>query len=231
MSTMKRALSFAVASVLISTVVGVAPELGAAQHQGRWGSEPIPQAGVCFFSDTNFRGRHFCVDAREDMAEVPRGTNDQISSLRVIGNVEVMVFRDVRFRGPEARFFNDVRDLRREGWNDAISSIRVVNRSVAWDRERFPVWGRDPRMPREGACFYRDVNFSGDYFCLPRGASFTTLPRGFEDQISSIRVLRTAGVMVFRDRDFDGRLARITSDVSDLRRGVWNDRISSIRVY
>jgi hypothetical protein len=228
MSTIKRVLLFTLASMLISAVVGVDPVLGAAQR--RWGSEAMPQAGVCFFSDTNFRGRYFCLGPREDLAELPRGGNDEISSIRVIGNLEVMVFRDVRFRGPEARFFTDMPDLRREGWNDAISSIRVTGRSVAWDRERLPAWGREG-MPREGACFYRNVNFDGDYFCVPRGASFARLPPGFEDQISSIRLVRAAGVMVFRDRDFDGRNARLTSDVPDLRRGRWNDRIASIRVY
>jgi len=229
MSIMKRVFLCITASWLILAGAGVDP-LAAAQRQRRWGNEPMPQAGVCFFSDTNFRGRYFCVGPRDDMPELPRGTNDAISSFRVIGNLEVMVFRDVRFRGPEGRFFNDVRDLRREGWNDSISSIRVVNRSVAWDRDRLPVWGR-AGMPREGACFYSNVNFDGDYFCAPRGASFATLPPGFEDQISSIRLVRAAGVLVFRDRDFDGRLARVTSDVADLRRGVWNDRIESIRVF
>jgi hypothetical protein len=230
MSTMKRVLLFTTASVLISAVVSIDPAFGAQRSQRRWGNEPPPRTGACFYSDTNFRGRYFCVDSREDLPELPRGTNDEISSMRVIGNVEVMVFRDVRFRGPEGRFFTDVRDLRREGWNDAISSIRISNRSVEWDRGRLPVWGRGG-MPREGACFYRNVNFGGEYFCVPRGASFPMLPPGFEDQISSIRLVRAAGVIVFRDRDFDGRLARVTSDAPDLRRGVWNDRISSFRVY
>lgn len=229
MSTIKPILWFT-ASVLVCALVRVDPALAAAQRRRQWGSEPMPQAGACFFSDTNFRGRYFCVGPREDLAELPRGTNDEISSIRVLGNLEVTVFRDVRFRGPEGRFFNDMRDLRREGWNDAISSIRVSSRSVAWDRERLPIWGRSA-APREGACFYRNVNFGGDYFCLPRGASLPRLPPGFEEEISSIRLVRAAGVMIFRDRDFDGRLSRVTSDIPDLRRGPWNDRISSIRVF
>jgi hypothetical protein len=86
-------------------------------------------------------------------------------------------------------------------------------------------------MPKEGACFYRDAEFRGEYFCVPRGASYESVPNGFNDQISSIRILRAGGVLIFVDRDFGGRLARVTSDVPDLRRGVWNDKISSIRVY
>ena len=57
------------------------------------------------------------------------------------------------------------------------------------------------------------------------------VPAGFNDQISSIRIMSAGGVMIFMDRDFSGDVTRVTSDVPDLRRGVWNDRISSIRVY
>ena len=28
-----------------------------------------------------------------------------------------------------------------------------------------PRWGR-PAQPRDGACFYRDQNYSGEYFCI-----------------------------------------------------------------
>ena len=32
------------------------------------------------------------------------------------------------------------------------------------------------------------VGFKGDYFCMPRGASYATVPEEFNDKISSIRV-------------------------------------------
>jgi Beta/Gamma crystallin len=226
---MKRVGIPAIAILLIASVVSV-DRLSAVGGQKRWGSEPMPRAGLCFFQDTTFNGQYFCVGAGEDLAQLPPGMNDKISSLRIVGNVEVMVFKDVRFRGPSARFSTDVGDLRREGWNDQISSLRVTNVSVAWDRGRSPSWGREA-MPREGACFYRDTEFRGNYFCVPRGASYAMVPPGFNDQISSIRVLRAGGVLIFEDRDFGGRNVRVTSDVSDLRRGAWNDKISSIRVF
>jgi hypothetical protein len=50
--------------------------------------------------------------------------NDRISSIRTFGRVEVRVFQDSRFEGRSARF-DDVRNLRSQGWNDRISSIRV----------------------------------------------------------------------------------------------------------
>ena len=177
---MKRVVLLAFASVLILAAVGVNRVYGGDPGQRRWGSEPIPRAGVCFYEDINFRGRYFCVGPREDMATMPPDMNDKISSLRIVGPVEVMVFKDGRFNGPSGRFSTDVADLRREGWNDSISSLRVSNVEVAWEGRRGPVWGRH-ELPREGACFYRDVDFRGDYFCVPRGASYAMVPPGFND--------------------------------------------------
>lgn len=225
---MNRGPMIGLAGMLVITGVGVNGALAAGQR--RFGSEPMPRVGVCFFEDVEFRGRYFCVRPDEEMARMPVDMNDKISSLRVLGNVEVTVFLDVGFQGRSGRFATDAPDLRRDGWNDRISSLRVTNASGRWDRERAPAWGRQA-APREGACFYRDVNFRGDYFCMPRGTSYVFVPPGFNDQISSIRLLNASGVAIFRDRDFGGRNTRITSDVPDLRRGMWNDSISSIRVY
>jgi hypothetical protein len=196
--------------------------------QPRWGrGGPTPRSGVCFFDDVDFRGQSFCVRQGDTLDALPPGMNDRISSIRIIGRAQVIVFRDVRFRGPSARFATDVRDLRSQGWNDAISSARVETSS--WGGERRPAWGGNVEMPGEGACFYQDVGFRGQNFCVPRGGSFASLPPGFNDHISSVRV-RGANVMIFIDADFRGRATRLTSDVENLG-GMWNDRISSIRVF
>lgn len=244
MSTLKRVVLIAIASVLVTTVVRADRVYAAdpSQQRGddrdqrrgndrmRWGSDPMPRAGACFFEDKDFRGQYFCVENGEALAELPPGTSDRISSLRILDNVDVVVFKDVGFEGPSGRFLTDVRDLRREGWNDQISSLRVTTVAVAWGRDRVPVWGNE-EMPREGACFYRDADFRGDYFCMPRGASYAMVPQGFNDKISSIRLLSAGGVSITEDRDFGGRGRRLTSDVADLRQADWNDRISSIRVF
>ncbi len=52
--------------------------------------------------------------------------NDKISSIRIFGNASVTVFQDSRFEGRSSRFDYDVPDLKREGWNDLISSFRVA---------------------------------------------------------------------------------------------------------
>jgi hypothetical protein len=177
-----------------------------------------------------------------------------------MGAAEVTVFRDSRLRGRSARFINDVRDLKGEGWNDQISSIEVTNGrdysnyggygtyrngngngngrgrargrqqpNYGWGNDRTPTWGRNEQMPREGACFYEDTDFRGQYFCVPRGATYNSLPRGFNDRISSVRVFG-ADVRIFQDQNFRGRSQEIRSDVRNLR-GNWSDNVSSIRVF
>jgi hypothetical protein len=98
------------------------PSLASAQ---RWGRDRFPQSGACFFQDSNFRGDYFCVRAGDDVGRVPNDLNDGISSIRVFGRAEVEVFRDTRFNGGSSRFASDIRNLKSEGWNDRISSLRV----------------------------------------------------------------------------------------------------------
>src|SRR2546423_13132784 len=106
-------------------VAGVLLALPAVASAQRWGRDRFPQSGACFFQDSNFRGEYFCVRAGGDVGRVPDDLNDGISSIRVFGRAEVEVFRDTRFNGGSARFASDIRNLKSEGWNDRISSMRV----------------------------------------------------------------------------------------------------------
>ena len=90
-------------------------------------------------------------------------------------------------------------------------------------------WGR-PSTPRDGACFYRDAGFRGDYFCVGAGEGLPNIPRGLNDEISSIRTFGRAVVTVYKDRHFTGRAARFGEDVWNLRNLGWNDRLSSLQV-
>jgi hypothetical protein len=92
-------------------------------------------------------------------------------------------------------------------------------------------WGRG------GACFYRERDFRGSYFCLRRGESRDSLG-DYGDTISSVRVFGHARFTVYDDRDFRGANATASSDIHDLRDWrvnakpghTWNNRISSLRV-
>jgi hypothetical protein len=227
----------------------------AASAQPRWGRERQPQNGACFYEDAGYRGRYFCVRPGEQLRSLPSGMGDKISSVRLLGASEVTVFRDQDMRGRSGRFITSITDLKREGWGDQISSVdverprdyssysnngnngnngRARGQDRAQDRSGWrntvPVWGRNDGALRDGACFYEDANFHGQSFCVPRGATFTALPRGFNDRISSVRVFGDADVRIFQNDNFRGRSAEIRNDTPNLR-GNWRDNVSSIRVF
>ncbi len=76
------------------------------RDERRWGADSMPQAGVCFYEDIGFRGRYFCVDTREALGRLPQAMRDKISSLRIIGQVDVVVFRNERFKGNVSGLMN-----------------------------------------------------------------------------------------------------------------------------
>ena len=241
-------------------IVAQAASAQSGQAQPRWGRQGVPNQGACFYKDAEFRGQYFCVRQGQQLSTLPNKMSDEISSVRVFGNAEVTVFRDDSMRGRSARFISDVHDLKREGWGDQISSLDVVparnyndwntsnasgngrnnrgrargqNRDQAnntWT-SRQPSWGtNDARNFNDGACFYEDTNFRGQSFCVPRGATYSALPRGFNDRISSVRVFGNGEVVLFQNDNFRGRSEVVRGEVRDLR-GNWQDNVSSLRVF
>ena len=93
-----------------------------------WGRGGYPEAGACFYEDINFGGRYFCTRVGEGNERVPSNLNDEISSIRLIGNAEVIVFRDGSMRGEARRFTSGVRDMRNSGFNDRLTSYVVQPR-------------------------------------------------------------------------------------------------------
>jgi hypothetical protein len=111
-----------------------------------------------------------------------------------------------------------------------------------WDPEPDATWPprgdwHGGRWERGGACFYKERDFSGGFFCLRRGESRESLGE-FGDKISSIRVFGDARVTVYDERDFRGASASLDHARPDLHDWrvrqkpdhTWNDRISSIQV-
>ena len=221
--------SFTIASIAAGIVLAAA--VGASAQQ--WGRPRVPQSGACFYEHIDFGGRYFCYRSGTSNDDVPRGLNNEISSIRIFGDAQVVVYRDGDFRGASRRFESSVGDLRREVLNDRISSLRVDERRYGdgggrgRGRSGGP-WGR-PSVPRAGACFYRDIDFGGEYFCAPLG-SHADVPRGTNDEISSVRIFGDAVITVFRDGNNRGSSRRFNNDVPDLRRSGWNDRISSYSI-
>ena len=90
-------------------------------------------------------------------------------------------------------------------------------------------WGRSP-FPRDGACFFKDPDFRGDYFCAPAGESLSAVPKDMNDKISSIRIFGRADVTVFKDVRFDGGSRHFRDSIGNLKDDGWNDRVSSFCV-
>jgi Peptidase inhibitor family I36 len=90
-------------------------------------------------------------------------------------------------------------------------------------------WGYS-KTPRDGACFYKDANFAGEYFCVSAGRDIDSIPEGMNDKISSIRIFGRAEVSVHKDRFQSGRSTRFYNDVRNLKNAGWNDTISSVDV-
>lgn len=116
----------------MSVVAGLALSMAASTASAQqWGRGAYPQAGACFYEDINYNGRYFCTRAGEGAERVPSELNDEISSVRVIGNAEVLVFRDGSMRGEARRLTSSVRDLRNSGFNDRLTSFVVQPRGYA----------------------------------------------------------------------------------------------------
>jgi hypothetical protein len=229
----------------------------------------VPRNGACFYRESGFRGPVFCVRAGEYLNGVPDDFDDRISSIQIFGRATVTVYDDHDFRGDydmidrSAPKLENIRKTADRGhtWNNRISSVRVDwlggrasndddrdhdrgNWDRNRDRDRDRNWSGDLRwgrgsQPREGACFYRQTEFRGDYFCIERGRSITALPREFNDAISSIRIFGNARVLAYQNADFRGARAAFGRDSRDLRDKRsrsndwdrdWNNRISSLEV-
>ncbi len=123
-----------------------------------WGRGGYPEAGACFYEHINFGGRYFCTRAGQGSERVPSNLNDEISSIRLFGNAEVVVFRDGSMRGEAQRFTTGMRDLRNTGFNDRLTSYVVQPRGYG---NRGGGYGNDPYGYGNGASVNRGYGNSG----------------------------------------------------------------------
>lgn len=123
-----------------ATVVAIRQE-----RRGGWsggtGRGDVRGPRVELYSDANFRGSRLVLtpgDRVRNLADVgfedDEGANDRISSIRIVGDVTVVVHEDGDFRGDALRLKESVPNLAfRSGrggsrpWNDCISSVEVLN--------------------------------------------------------------------------------------------------------
>lgn len=116
-------------ATLVLSAIGLVVATSSSTMAAQFGSgDRTPRDGACFYEDVEFQGAYFCVESGDDLRDLPRGAGDNISSIRVFGRAEVTAFEDKDFRGDSRRFASDVRDLRRDNWNDQIESVRILGR-------------------------------------------------------------------------------------------------------
>ena len=90
---------------------------------GGGGSGYEPRNGACFYMDADYRGENFCMNAGEDQRNVGDRYNDRISSIRIFGAAEVIVYEEENFGGERRTINRSVSNL--GSFNDKITSIEV----------------------------------------------------------------------------------------------------------
>lgn len=80
------------------------------------------------------------------------------------------------------------------------------------------------------ACFFEDVGYAGQSFCVGAGQSVPNVGYQWNDAISSVRVYGGAQVEACADDNFNGGCTTWAQNVSNVG-GNWNDRVTSLTVY
>lgn len=112
-----------------------------------------------------------------------------------------------------------------------------------WTGQASVDFGRDPAGPildpdstyadlRDGTmCFYEGTNFTGRSFCASTGEVFLDLATwGWDNRISSIRVVTGTSAAICRDREFQSYCERIVESQPALD-PLLRRNLSSIRIY
>jgi len=168
--------------------------------------------GITVFADPNFRGKS--ATYRQDVPDLqPLGLNDKVSSLRVGRGEQWEVCEHSNYQGRCVVVSGNEADLRRNSWNDLISSFRRV-------RGGFP-----PGPPSQG----------NDYIVLFERTNYQGNPKNYNGPVSEIYG-RAQSVTIGRGtwelcdgRNFTGRCVTLDTSVPDLRTYNLRNRVSSAR--
>jgi hypothetical protein len=205
---------------------------------------------VCFYQDIHFRGWEQCYHAGDEVSDLG-GQKNAISSIRIYGRARLVVYDETEFRGNTVEFNSDVPDLGlrnmsgSRSWSDRIESFRIAGNFGGGPlpvngRGRNDDYWRGDRIDdrRDGVCVYEHANFRGRSECFGIGEEIRDFARvrGWNDQVSSIRVIGDARALFYADGGFRGQRLVVDRDLSDLavirlQNGFsWNDQISSLEV-
>lgn len=168
--------------------------------------------GITVFTERNFRGRSSTY--REDIPDLePLGINDNVSSIRVGRGERWEVCEHSNYQGRCVVVFGNESDLRRNDWNDVISSIRRVG-------------GGPPNRPPQGGGDYivlfdrpnyrgNPTNYNGPYPDVPNSAQSVTIGRG--------------AWLLCEGQNYSGRCITADRSIPDLGAFNMRNRVFSIR--
>lgn len=199
---------FFVYSLLVIAAIG-ATMVSSAQERQMGG------VGITVFNDQNFRGKSSTF--RRDVSDLePLGINDRVSSLRVGPGEQWEVCEHSNYQGRCVVVSGEESDLRRNSWNDVISSMRRV-------RGRFP--SRPPSQDDPYIVLFERTNYRGnpsnysgpvsDIFGLNRRVQSVTIGRGTWE--------------LCEGRNFTGRCVTLDTSVPDLGSYNLRNRVASAR--
>jgi hypothetical protein len=186
---------------------------------------------VCVYEHVNYGGWEQCFGVGEEVRDLGNRRN-RISSIRVRGRAEIVLYEHPNFDGDKVYIDSDVPDLGRfaRKWNDEVDSLEVGPSGYHGKPGRGE--GHNDRV-----CVYEHANFQGRSQCWDGGDDIDDLKRvGWNDRISSIRTFGRTRVAFFEHTGFQGERLVVDHDMPDLtqvgdgRRSNWNDRISSVRI-
>ncbi len=162
------------------------------------------------------------------------------------GKVQYCPLPDPHSRVALVEELSSGRCVRGETWGNDSRGIWVdkgcrARFEVKPGRDDGPEWWHSgshgpSNRPRSGACFFKNVNFTGDYFCSERGENIRQVR--LDDEISSIQIFGHATVTIYKDPNFTGPQATTDRSVPDLHNWRmpnnpnlnWDNRISSARI-
>ncbi len=197
-----------ISACFLIIVFGTVPTSSAQERQ-------MGGVGITVFTDQNFRGKSSTF--RHDVPDLePRGINDKISSLRVGPGEQWEVCEHSNYSGRCVVVSGEESDLRRNSWNDVISSFRRVSGGYTPG----PGPSNDPYIVLFDRTTYRGTptNFNGptpDLYGANRRAQSVTIGRGVWE--------------LCEGRNFTGRCITLDRSVPNLAAYRMNNRVSSVR--
>ena len=188
------------------------------------------QSQVTMYEHPNYSGKAIAFE--EGSISRLRNTdvgNDRISSIRVPAGYVVLLYEDDYFNGRSWTYSKSVSKLP-DGVNDKASSI-VVKKSGGSG------WGGSGGSGGSGGWgwsgssvkLYEECYYKGRSIDLKEG-SYASMPSGFNNRLSSLRVPAGYEVMLYNSTNFQGKYTRLQSDEWCIPSS-WNNATSSMRIY